>query len=170
MAESIRDGARAWNLVSNGVSFGELRSQANQNLVDLIVEGYITQGSNAKKLCSPDEAIACVLPKRDPAHPPLYPHQSKETLYFEYPPEDGDAKTKHVWTLNPNMGGVTSRGIKYIYMPAIMMHEFGHAAGLGHPITRTDIMSLSVVTSNVQELTDNDKEAMKSIYNSHAAH
>ena len=170
MAESIRDGARAWNLVSGGITFGELRSQANQSLVDLIVEGYITQGSSAKNLCSPDEAIACVLPKRDPAHPPLYPHQSKETLYFEHPPEDGLVSTTHEWTRDPNMGGVTVLGVEYIYMPAIMMHEFGHAAGLGHPITRTDIMSLSVVTSNVQELTDNDKEAMKSIYNSHAAH
>ena len=65
------------------------------------------------------------------------------------------------------MGGVPVLGVEYIYMPAMMMREFGHAAGLGRPNTRTDIMSL--VSNNVQELTDSDKEAMKSIYSNHAA-
>ena len=174
MKQSIKDAVIAWNSVSSvGHSFGELQSSSDPDSADVIVKGYSTTAGNSNP-CGDnnvnDSAVACVVNWRDDSQPPIYPHRSKDTLYFEHPPDDGFANTTHAWTRNRDRAGVrNSSGITYIYMPSAMMHELGHTAGLGHPDTTIDVMS-DEIASNVKDLTDSDKKAMRSIYNNHAAH
>ena len=126
------------------------------------------QSGNTRGECSAIDDIACVQPWRDLSQPPVYPHQSKETLYFEYPAKN--RSITYTWTKDPNRAGQTiSISKKYLYMPYVMMHEFGHTAGLGHPNTDVDVMS-GTVNHDVKQLTDNDKKAMRSIYSSSDTH
>ena len=66
--------------------------------------------------------------------------------------------------LSNRSGKRTPNGEIYLYMPAFMMHEFGHTAGLGHSSRLSDIMS-DFVQPQVLGLTGNDEKAMKNLYN-----
>lgn len=58
-----------------------------------------------------------------------------------------------------------------LYMPAYMAREFGHAAGLWHnESAAVDNAMIAEMSSSVLDVTNDDKEAMKSIYNDHTAH
>ena len=60
----------------------------------------------------------------------LHPHLGHQELWIEYPPQfSGDANYKR-WTniLNDAKNPV----LNLHYLPGVMMHEFGHTAGLGH--------------------------------------
>ena len=172
MRESVKDAARALNTASLGYSFGELQSPSNPDSADVIVEGYSTIGKYTN-LCNPysdpdNQAVACVR-WRDPAkNPHDYPHLGKESLYFEYPPEP-DHGSDYLWTNDPNMSRVVLNNVEYLYMPAYIMHEFGHTAGLDHNAAVNNVMSVDI-RSHVLTISDDDKKAMKSIYNSHTAH
>ena len=171
MKNSIRDSSRVWNAASTGFRFTELVSPSNIDSVDLIVRGYSTGSSGYTDICgqisrSPT-GVACVR-WRDPSqNPHNYPHLGKETLHFEYPPEPGHGN--YFWTRDPTKSGVTIRGVTYLYMPAYMMHEIGHSAGLDHPSVVDNVMS-SPIEDHVLVPDADDKDAMKSIYNNHTAH
>ena len=173
MKHSIKDAARAWNTASLGYTFGERRSPSNPDSADVIVEGYSTGVPNYVNLCNPynnprNRAVACAR-WRDPAkNPHNYPHRGKERVYFEYPPEP-DNGGAYLWTRDPSMSGVVLNNVEHLYMPAYIAHELGHTAGLGHNATDDKIMSKSI-DPMFATLADEDKKAMKSIYNSHAAH
>ena len=57
----------------------------------------------------------------------------------------------------------------YLYMPIFMAHEFGHAAGLWHSPGVSDGMN-ATIASDAENLNDNDKNAMKALYDDHTAH
>ena len=74
-----------------------------------------------------------------------------------------DVNVEHTWTNNVNLVGTLNMD----YMPAVMMHEFGHTAGLGHSAGHQDVMGYA---SDKSVLSANDKRAMKEIYENHVAH
>ena len=170
MEEAINDGAIAWNSASVGVRFGKLLSPSNPDSADVIVKGYSTARGNSNP-CGhnnvDDDSVACVLDWRDSSQPPYYPHRSKDTIHFEYPPSTSGGTL--AWTGNANMVGTQPTGTTNLYMPVYMMHEFGHTAGLHHPAAGNAVMSAKVDES-LRTLTANDKEAMKRVYNGHTAH
>ena len=165
MEGSINAGATAWNSASVGVRFGKLLSPSNPDSADLIVQGLSTQSSSFDDKCAGTNnyvnAVACVIPAGS------YPHLGKESLYFEYPPQASSGR--YEWTRTLGQIGRQPNGTINLYMPMYMAHEFGHSAGLEHPNTGTDVMS-ATIDLNTRVLTADDKEAMKSTYNNHAAH
>lgn len=64
----------------------------------------------------------------------------------------------------------------YQYLPAVSVHEFGHAIGLGHSNGRSDIMNGKVrrigCSGRSCGLSDNDREGALALYTSthHAPH
>ena len=147
-------GANAWNNSSANISFSRTPVA---NSYDVVVKGYSTIDR-----CDNATAVACVN-SDDRIANPVYPHMDKQTLYFENPPRN--PTTNYQWTKFPNRSGKTApNGETYLYMPAFMMHEFGHTAGLGHNWATHKIMS-HTVQFNVIRLTSDDEGAMKSLYN-----
>ena len=91
---------------------------------------------------------------------------------FTVSADDLDRTRRYKVTLSVNSRASfnSSCSSLYLYMPAYMMHEFGHTAGLDHSLHVYDIMSFPMEHS-VRGLTGNDVKAMKNLYNNnhHAA-
>ena len=153
--ESIDSAVDAWNAVVGGVTFTEVLLAA---AADVTVEGYVTHLADADAHCG--SSVACTV---DIA--PNYPHLGRQTLYFEQPPVwvVNGVEVEHMWTNNVNEVGNANMD----YMPAVLMHEFGHTAGLGHSAWHQDVMGYA---SDKSVLSANDKRAMKEIYENHVAH
>ena len=152
-------GANAWNSSSADISFSRTPVA---NSYDVAVKGYSTIDRCGAR------AVACV-DSDDRIANPVYPHMDKQTLYFENPPNSSG--TKYEWTNISGLAGTkNSNNESYLYMPAFMMREFRHTAGLGHSSRLSDIMS-DFVQPQVLGLTGNDEKAMKNLYNNnhHAA-
>ena len=170
MRGSIKDAAIAWNTASLGYSFGELQSPANPDSADVIVEGLSTQSTSFEDKCAGSgpvkivDAVACVI-----SSTATYPHLRKESLYFEYPPHTSRG-VDYIWTRDDSKVGIQPNGVINLYMPAYITHEFGHTAGLDHNAAASNAMSSPMPPTRAQTLSDDDKKAMKSIYNSHTAH
>ena len=158
--ESIDSAVDARTAVAGGVTFTEVLLAA---AADVTVEGYITPAGASDPHCG--NSVACTdNPNSN------YPHLGRQTLYFEQPPiwtmQDvnmNDVNAVHTWTNNVNLVGTLNMD----YMPAVMMHEFGHTAGLGHSAGPQDVMG---PPSNKSVLSANDKRAMREIYENHIAH
>ena len=158
--DSTTEGADAWNSSSADISFSRTPVA---NTYDVIVQGYSTKTSGFDDKCGDADALACV-DSDDRIANHVYPHLDKQTLYFENPPQNTSG-TKFLWTNNRSRASTTTRNNEfYLYMPAFMMHEFGHTAGLDHSLHVYDIMS-HLVYDRLRALTNNDKEAMKNLYN-----
>ncbi|MXY46633.1 MAG: matrixin family metalloprotease [Chloroflexi bacterium] len=133
--------------------------QALGAAADVVLKGYWSGASNR---CGTSLAVACV---------PyslfiVYPHFNRQqTFWFEHEPAIGSTRVE--WT---NDFSVTRRNPRqFLYMPILMAHEFGHAAGLWHSPGSSDAMFHAARTPR-QNISGNDKNAMKAIYNHHAAH
>ena len=63
-----------------------------------------------------------------------YPHIGQnQNLWIEFPPQfPKDVKRGGFRTWHDVIGKVRSNPALYIYLPHVLMHEFGHTAGLGH--------------------------------------
>ena len=83
-------------------------------------------------------------------------------MWFEQPPrwEPGPYTmwTTEIRQFRDNPG-------KYEYLPAIIMHEFGHAIGLAHGGT-----GIMVGPHDDLNISTDDQDAAESIYQPHAAH
>ena len=167
---SINKGATNWNTAAVGFSFVRLTSPSDRNSVDVVVEGYSTYRSDFTDTCAGNgpvkflDAVACVIP----SPPSAYPHQVKEPLYFEHPPKTS-YRAKYRWTDDGTQAGGTVSGITYLHMPTVIMHEFGHTAGLEHSAASDDAMG-EEAGGGVGQVSDSDKKAMKAIYNNHTRH
>lgn len=91
----------------------------------------------------------------------VQPHLVTQTLFI-----NGDIQ----WSSDADEDGVIDPDTHYL--PEVMMHEFGHTAGLGHSANPNDLMSKSPALVSVgvvtNALTPNDISAMKSMYPVHA--
>lgn len=160
---SITSGKTAWNNTNSGITFTNLQNSAT---ADVVVEGYVTSNRDTNDKCRGSVACTVNLDPDDTVNR-NYPHLAGQKLYFERPP---------IWnTVQPDMTVLINEQIwtnleslkndsDYEYMPGIMAHEFGHTAGLGHSSIVTDVMW------GGDELSLNDIEAMKSIYQHHQTH
>ena len=152
--ESIDSAVAAWNAVAGGATFTKVLLTATP---DVAVEGYVTHLADADAHCG--SSVACTV------NISLnYPHLGRQTLYFEQPPFRffNGMEVEHMWTNDVALVGDAMTD----YMPAVMMHEFGHTAGLGHSAWHQDVMGYA---RDKSALSSNDKRAMKEIYESHVA-
>lgn len=160
----IRTGAGAWNSAKPGVLFDEKNPNtcALQAKQGKITVEYYTAASAQADTCQKATALACVTPVDS-----NYPHTGTQRLLIN------GAKS---WAsiANPLTGAIPSG---HSYLPYVMMHEFGHAAGLGHSANRADLMYRkynlarnAVANSLTATARANGVSAMKSIYKTHATH
>ena len=152
--DSIDSAVDAWNAVAGGATFTEVLPAAAP---DVSVEGYITHLADADAHCG--SSVACTV------NITLnYPHLGRQKLYFEQPPIRfvNGVEVQHMWTNNVNEVGNANMD----FMPAVLIHEFGHTAGLGHSAWHEDVMGYA---RDKSVLSANDKRAMKEIYESHMA-
>ena len=160
--EAIREGAVAWNSANTSISFGKLAQNGctlKSTAGRLTVKLHPTS-STAQDQC--DGGIACL--KR---HSSNYPHMDaalfiliKKTIPRGYS-----------WASDAD-GNNMIEGDE-IYLPMVMIHEFGHAAGLGHSANSSDLMVGTISGNNgviIKQPASGDIKAMKSIYKSHPAH
>ena len=153
--ESIDSAVDAWNDVTGGATFTEVLLTATP---DVRVQGYITHLADSDAPCGGSVACTSNITQN-------YPHLGRQRLHFEQPPVwiMVDGEVQHEWTNDVSRVGQAGMD----YMPAVMMHEFGHTAGLGHSAGPEDVMGHA---SNRSGLSANDIRAMKEIYQSHVAH
>ena len=119
-------------------------------------------------------AIACI--KSGGVWADASGHLQKMTIVIEEPGLQYNKTTqtysRKIWTNDyTKHNEVTSLGDRYIYLPVVMAHEFGHAAGLWHSPGASDVMT-SRIASKTQNIHNNDKKAMKvqALYDNHTSH
>ena len=72
-------------------------------------------------------SIAC-------AEPRALVHMGPQTIWFEFPAqfaEDVELGIFRKWTIDPQ--DMISERAFHAFVPDVMVHEFGHILGLGHP-------------------------------------
>ncbi len=118
-------------------------------------------------------SIACVIGTGS------HPHTgNKQPLWIEDPPHWGNYEDAREWTTDFDES--LDFPDDFQYLPAILMHEFGHTIGLGHGTTWKEIMNgrirelepCSYAGSQRERcgLSTNDKDGAKAIYEYHATH
>lgn len=149
----IMRAASAWNNANTGVSFSKA-AQSGCNLANSA--GMVTVRIKTGTCGSTD--VACY----QPLAVENYPHIDVTADIYIKP----TLNANQTWSTKTNI----IRGQEY-YLPWIMIHEFGHAAGLAHSANSTDLMHGSVRTGvMINTPSADDIKAMKAIYKSHTAH
>ena len=164
-AATYSSAAQPWNNVGSGATLTRIDAETG---ADIIIQGFRdTQiGKGTGRHCT--TSIACMQPGS--SHPHL---ASGRVLYIEDPPHWGGHTDAKIWT--NDFREWFRNTDKYAYLPKTLMHEFGHALGLGHS-PRADVMSGGVPLCGPKSnrifcgLTANDKNAVKETYRGHAAH
>ena len=171
---SISLGADEWNTVRNETGGLRILKLVNQNcashtyLNDLVPpvgikprvsvvhwEPTSTPQSilDSETLCTKTTALACVFPTN------VNEHLKMQTLYYRHPLKSGE------W-----VGSISMVQPNKYYLPAIIAHEFGHTAGLGHNPTSSTLMYYAPNVADVNgtlTLQSGDKASMKAIYDAH---
>ena len=156
--EAIRKAARAWNSANAGVSFGKLTQTGcvtNNTAGSVTVKLHPTITNKSQDKC--DGGAACLA-----SHSSNYPHLDDALVIYISNPGTGYRWSTKTHTIN----------WKEYYLPLVMIHEFGHAAGLGHSAHSNDLMEGTTAKTGViiNAPSANDIKAMKAIYESHTAH
>ena len=154
--------AAAWAGVNSGATTTRVRSKAS---AEVLIRGYFNPATNEDRCGG---SIACVEP--NPPHG-KYPHVSpRNTMWIEDPPRWPNRATS-TWTMNYE--DARTDPLDFDYLPAIILHEFGHPLGLGNSKDFDSIMSGSLKAcsaTNTQCVGSEDREALRAIYNHHNAH
>ena len=157
--------ANAWN---NAPGAGVLIAKAtNKTGADVVIEGYWEPGPGKKDKCG--GSVACTYAAGTYLHigneqgfaiedPPRWPNDPAQPIR-EW------TTTFKEWDEDPD---------QYVYLPWVLMHEFGHTFGLGHSPSG-DVMSGTVrelepcvdAPKDQCGLSDNDKDGAKAIYEHH---
>ena len=165
--------ARIWNDVKANVTITKV---SNPDLADVIIIGYwdpylTTNPKENDGVCG--TSIACIVNSR--AYFPNisnlinYPYLGYQTFYIEERPRWG-LYAPLDWT--DNFSEADMYRDKYIYLPTVLAHEFGHTIGLGHSTSVSwDVMNspdrkLEPCSKGDKScgLSENDKNAVKALY------
>ncbi len=98
-------------------------------------------------------------------------HIGNQTMYIVHPlhfyqRQGGvDVLKKYQWIDDISL---VEDNLDVIYLPAVLAHEFGHAAGLGHSSVSGDVMYTEDYTQS--HPTANDRKALQKNYEGHTSH
>ena len=188
LLENYKKVANAWTNVGAGVTIKPASSSAN---ADVLVSGYwnpdprgrwyLKDGKLVDRKTEPfqdgscDGSVACVSTLS------RYPHRddtqafSIETIFIEDPPQFGADNTSKIWTTDFNKA--ITRPDMYVYLLAVLTHEFGHSIALDHGEASGDIMNGSLrelppcsykgPQAQPCGLSSNEQSGAKAIYEGH---
>ena len=79
---------------------------------------------------------------------------------------------RYVWTNNRSLHGkYTEEWDEYSYLPSVMMHEFGHTAGLGELRNYGRYSGYVMYKPETQtEIPDKDRDFLRDVYRNHTSH
>ena len=100
----------------------------------------------------------------------LFGRANREFLESFLKLENGVPSHDMLWT--NDAGEAIDYPRKYYYLPRVIMHELGHAAGLGHPdiFGAGYLMGRAIKSKPVEGPTDYDLDGIKHIYENHSKH
>ena len=136
-------GSGEWNKESTGMSIGRLHS-GSCYLSDRVAVSFVTGYP-----CGNSEFLGCI-------RTPFITDLDSGILRMEI---DVELPTGQIWTSNH----MIRRDDIVRYLPAVISHELGHAAGLGHSALTTDLM-YEKYSTNVIAPSSNDVKAMRKVY------
>ncbi len=156
-ANEINSSAQAWNLSDSGISFSEsATAECNESSNVTRIRHVTSEVMGAICPSRSGRAYGCVtpdLPLDDNEH-----YLGLRFLYV-YPIYAGQTWTVATDRLDEN----------HINVQAVMTHEFGHVAGLGHSKIDTALMN-DGYDHAVLYITDHDQDGMLAIYEDHPTH
>ena len=147
--------------VWNGVGAGVTISRGTKKPFVVEIRGYWIDDAKCP------QTIACVWPKNKGSH-----EGEGQTMWIENPPKLYRETKVRVWT--NDFARWVSRNKTYQYLPALLVHEFGHPLGLANSNERLSIMNQGIHDPCGPDiakcLTDADKKGLKAVYKSHNKH
>ena len=152
---AINGAALTWNGAQSYVTFDAVSTSP-----DTTIRGYWNpRGTNQDDKCT--GSIACVYGGG------TYPELGDQKFWIEYPPQfPGDASYKE-WTNDPDEA--RRQPDDFYYLPQVIMHEFGHTAGLGHT-PGGNVMGAIDSRNPIEAPTPYDVDGMRNNYESHTRH
>ena len=150
--DNYKDAADAWTTASgNRFTFEHLTTRSG----DVTIRGYWETGDPNTGEC--EGSIGCV------SWGTGYPHLSSgRTYWVEEPPRWGRGQKR--WTTDwEEYDRMVSR---FEYLPALLVHEFGHVLGLPHAVYAPAIMGYTTGPALLPE----DIAGVKGLYDSHSPH
>ncbi len=166
--DAVATAAAIWNDRSLGVDFCEYPCASKPDLdhysTSIKVVGIITESG-----CT--DAVAC----HDPGSDYSFPRIGSSEIQIENPPVEGQSNSK-TWYNNLYIARLSP--FDRYYLPVYIAHEMGHSMGLHHHppghhlmLRPNDVIGLWPSLSPLPGLmSDDDKEAAKSIYKNHTPH
>ena len=152
--------AAVWNGLRAGVSVGRVATTAGA-VSDVVIRGYWDPKpgqTGSDGTCG--NSIACMQ-----VVGPNHPHMDNgRGLWIESKPHWGREAKARTWTLSFDLAD--KKPEDYQYLPAVLVHELGHAIGLLHSAGASDLMNGAVRT----DLSESDQSGARAIYGHHASH
>ena len=130
LSEGTEDAGNAWEGKYGGFAFTEVSSGH-----DVLINTY----SHVSNVCGSYSALGCHIPDNAGALV-TSTELGPSTIWIPERPF-GTA----LWTNNPTEFNLDTRRQVRLYFPLVMMHELGHAAGLGHPPHTPTLVSTSIM-------------------------
>ena len=160
---AVETAVAKWNSHTSktSVTFCEDGSCGTSNTDGSLVTVRIIEGSASSNLIDGNHendcgwSVACVKFRSS-----NHPHRGDQTLIIE--DAAYESGTRKRWTND----FVKSSMPNFFYLPGYFMHEFAHTAGLGHSPASSDILG----NADMEYLSSDDTEAMKSNYAGHTSH
>ena len=156
-ALNYQNAAKAWqNLAASGVTLDRLLIGGSP---DVVISGDWDPGHGREDMCT--GSVACVYRPSD------YPHMGNgQAFLIEDPPQWPKDDPKQVRTWTTSISVWKSDPSLYVYLPRVLMHEFGHTLGLGHSADADAIMG----HAGRVNLNSTDAQGLRATYAHHRVH
>ena len=156
-ALNYQNAAKAWqNVPSSGVTLARLLSGSS---ADVIISGYWDPGPGHEDVCT--GSVACVFPAG------TYPHLGNGQVFLiEDPPRWPKDPPERVRAWTTSFSAWKSKPTKSVYLPGVLMHEFGHTLGLGHSADADAVMG----HAGRVDLSNTDAQGLRATYAHHRVH